>query len=584
MQNGRRIERTDITHLCSRYEKLQEVVILIVHGRELKWIFRENDDKLYTDKGNANQKLVKMTKRRKTMKKRVVSLLLCTAMLTSLLTGCGGNSGGGSSEGDSDELVTIVMPMATTGDAPSALEEVEAEMNKITEEEIGVHVVIEPIPFANLSSQQTLAISSGDQMDLVLALWEGGVGNYVESGALIELTDLLDEYGQDIMDTAGTAMAGGYYQNKLYAVPNVEVQGHSYGFMARKDMVEELGFEFSTDQVYTIDDLEALFAAFKEKYGDGYYCVAGTTSNSEFFNYLYGHVDAMGSSGLGFPAGGLIDCLDKSNTTIENVYASDEYMEYAERMYDWAQKGYFSSDAATNTDDGTAQIASGYYLGQFNTADAMNQTQFSAACATDMVLIPIVDTYSMTGMFQQVLWGISSNCEHPDKAMQFLNMLYSDAELVRLLMFGIEGEHYEVVEQGEVEYEKVIDFPEGVDAMNSTYYITLGVFGNQNLYPVWVPADLSQYDLRDELNEIASEESRQSVALNYAFDSSELATEFSAVSSVISQYGAAIACGAVDPATQVPAFVSALEAAGIDELIDANQEQFDAFLAENASK
>lgn len=99
------------------------------------------------------------------MKKRVVSLLLCTAMLTSLLTGCGGNSGGGSSEGDSDELVTIVMPMATLGDAPSDLEKVEAEMNKITEDEIGVRLFIEPIPFSDLNSQQTLAISSGDQMD-----------------------------------------------------------------------------------------------------------------------------------------------------------------------------------------------------------------------------------------------------------------------------------------------------------------------------------------------------------------------------------------------------------------------------------
>lgn len=514
------------------------------------------------------------------MKKRVVSLLLCTAMLTSLLTGCGGNSGGGNSEGDSDELVTIVMPMATLGEAPGDLEAVEAEMNKITEEEIGVHVVIEPIPFSDLQSQQTLAISSGDQLDLVLSLWQGSIGSYVESGAVIELTDLIEEYGQDILDSAGAALSGGYYQDTLYAVPNVETQGHAYGFYARKDVVEELGFEFDPSQTYTIEDLEALFAAYKEAYGDGYYCVAGTTSNSDFFQYLYGHADNLGNGSTGYTCGGLVDCLDKTDTTVKNIYATDEYMKYAEKMYDWAQKGYFSADAATNTDAGTAQIASGNYLGQFNTTDEMTIVSTSAACATEMVPITIVDPYSMTGMFQAVLWGVSSNCEYPEKAMQLLNMLYSDADLLRLLMFGIEGQHYVVVEQGEEDYQKVIDFPEGGDAMNSSYYITLGVYGDQSLYPVWSPADLSQYDMRAELNELVSDESRQSVALNYAFDSSELSTEYSAVSSVVSQYAGAVACGAVDPATQVPAFVDALEAAGINDLIAANQEQLDAFLAE----
>ena len=71
----------------------------------------------------------------------------------------------------------------------------------------------------------------------------------------------------------------------------------------------------------------------------------------------------MGGSSAGYPAGGLVDCLDKTDTTVKNIYATDEYLDYAERMYDWAQKGYFSADAATNTDSGTAQIAAGNYLG-----------------------------------------------------------------------------------------------------------------------------------------------------------------------------------------------------------------------------
>lgn len=509
-------------------------------------------------------------------KKRLLAALLATAVIS------GGMFVGEMKEVKADDIVDIVMPMATLGEAPSDLEKVEAKLNELTEEKIGVHLIIEPIPFSDLSSQQNLMLSSGDQIDLVLSLWESGISNYVEKGAVIELTDLLEEYGQDILKSVGSGVAGGYYADALYAVPNAESQGHSYGFYARTDVIEELGFTFDPEAVYTIEDLEELFAAYKEKYGDGYYCVAGTASTSDFFMYLKGHTDALGNGAGGtggYATGALVDCLDKENTTIQNLYATEEYMEYAEKMYNWAQKGYYSADAATNTDSGTAQIASGNYLGQFNPTEATTQVQVSSACGTDMTPITIVDPFSTTGMYQSVLWGISSNCENPEKAMEMLNLLYGDAEVVSMLMYGIEGETYEVVEQGD-DYKKVIDFTEGMNSMNSPYYVTLGVFGNQNLYPQWLPAGLDQYEKLENFNEYVKQEDRQSVALKYAFNYSELSSNYSAVNAVISQYAGAIACGSVDPSTQIPAFVKALEEAGINELIEANQKQFDAWLSE----
>lgn len=507
------------------------------------------------------------------MKKRMLSMLLSAGMVVSML-------GVQNVSADAKDVVDIVMPMATLGEAPAKLEEVESKINEITEEKIGVHLIIEPIPFGDLASQQNLMISSGDQLDLVLSLWQGGIGSYADKGAVIELDDLVEEYGQDIKDAVGSGLAGGYFDGQLYAVPNAELQGHSYGFVARKDIVDELGFEFDQDKVYTVDELEALFAAYKEAYGEGHYCIAGTTSSSEFFNYLYGHVDNLGTSTRGFTSGGLIDSLNKEDTTIENIYSSDEYMEYAKKMYDWAQKGYFSSDAATNTDAGTAQVASGNYLGQFSNTEPSGMAQFASAFGTEVVPITIVSPYSTTGMYQSVLWGISSNCEEPEKAMQLLNLLYEDGDVLSLLMYGVEGETYEVIEKGEG-YQKVIDFPEGMDAMNSPYYVTLGVFGNQNIYPVWAPDTMDHYQQAADFNEKVQSDECKSVALNYSFSHSDYSTEESAVNAVISQYTGAIACGSVDPEKQIPIFVKALEDAGINTLIEANQEQFDQWLSNN---
>lgn len=472
------------------------------------------------------------------MRKKAISAMLCATLLASMLTGCGAEK---AVEAGTGKVDTIVMSMPTLGEAPADLEKIEDAINAITEEKIGVHLVMEPIPFSDLSKTQNLMISSGDQLDVVLSLWEGGIGSYAEKGAVIDLTDLIDEYGKDIVEAVGPSIAGGYYNETLYGVPDGELWGHQYGFYARKDIVEELGFSYDNDTLYTVEDLEALFQAYKDKYGDGYYCVAGTTPNSEFFNYLSGHPDGMGASSVGYACGGLVDCLDKTNTTIENVYASDEYMAYAEKT---------------------------------------TITQVSSACGTEMVPITLVSPYAATSMYQSIQWGISSNCETPEKAMQMLNMLYADPEVLSLLMYGIEDEHYVVETQGEG-YKKVVTFPEGTDSMNSTYYVTLGVFGDHALYPVWSPDTLDSYELITEFNDIVSVEDCQSVALNYAYNYDDLSTAYSAVSAVISQYSGAIATGSVDPAKEIPEFVKALEDAGINDLIDANQIQFNEWLEKN---
>lgn len=42
---------------------------------------------------------------------------------------------------------------------------------------------------------------------------------------------------------------------------------------------------------------------------------------------------------------------DFTNMTISNMYETDEYANFAQLMYDWAQAGFISKDAATSTED-----------------------------------------------------------------------------------------------------------------------------------------------------------------------------------------------------------------------------------------
>ena len=111
---------------------------------------------------------------------------------------------------------------------------------------------------------------------------------------------------------------------------------------------------------------------------------------------------------------------------------------------------------------------------------------------------------------------MSATCANPGKAVQFLNLLYTDSELVNLLLYGIEGVHYAL--QPDV----TIDYPEGVTAKTVGYQNTLGwLLPNQTLSHVFRG---NSPRLWDELLTF-NESSPVSGALDFIFDDGPVAAE-----------------------------------------------------------
>lgn len=474
------------------------------------------------------------------------------------------------SEGD---VYNIVMEIPTLGSEPSGLAEVEAAINEIVEPEIGVNVTLYPISVSDLKSQTNLMIASGDKLDLVSVI--GGLSDYVSKNAFLSLDDLYNQYGQDIKDAEGIAMAGGYYDGKLYAVPSEEKMVLVDGYFARKDMLDELGFTFEEDKVYTADDLSKLFKAFKDKYGEGYYGIAGTGSTSNYYSSFHA-VDYLGSS---MNTGVLIGAGFDGDTKVTDLFGTPEYEEFANTMYDWAQSGYFSPDASTNTDAATTQIQSGFYLGYFAGTDIDAKMNVSRDCGTEMVPITLVDKYCATQKYQSTMWSIPYNCENPEKTFQFLNMLYADNELDNILTYGLEGISYEVVEKGEVPGQAVIRFADGVNESNSPYHMPLHVYGDKSTISVFEPLTLDYYKELKEFNSSVSDK-RKSCTLGYVFNAANVSAQKAAVDAVVSQYTGIISTGAQNPAEILPEFRQALKDAGIEEIVKENQTQLDTWMAE----
>ena len=191
-------------------------------------------------------------------KKKLKFLALGMAVvlfMSALLTGCGGkgdsgDGGNGMSEGTAEndgndggagdasgEIYEVVIQFPTLGDTPKDLQMVEDELNKITEPEIGVHVTFYPASAFELNNTTNMMVSSGEKLDLAMCMFEGGAQSYVNKGMLIELDELVEKYGQDIVAAEGVAMSGGYYDGTLYTVPTEEKMGRVKIFEARRDLL-----------------------------------------------------------------------------------------------------------------------------------------------------------------------------------------------------------------------------------------------------------------------------------------------------------------------------------------------------------
>ncbi len=192
----------------------------------------------------------------------------------------------------------------------------------------------------------------------------------------------------------------------------------------------------------------------------------------------------------------------------------------------------------------------------------------SISCGMDMITIPlmepIVTEYSLEST---VHWGISQKCEHPKEAMEFLNLMYTDSELVNLMIYGIEGIHYEIQGDG------TIDYPEGVDRKNVGY---------QNTQPWFLPNQLISYvwngndPLVWEKTRLFNEEAKWQESLFFDFETEDISEEIEKLEEIIEKYTYGLESGQLNPDIYLPMMLEEMEKAGAERVVEEVQKQWDA--------
>ncbi|AIQ31539.1 hypothetical protein P40081_27855 [Paenibacillus sp. FSL P4-0081] len=504
--------------------------------------------------------------------KKLITLTLVLAL--SALTACSNNSESSKNNiadtKTAADIPTIIWQYPTPGNLGSGFQEVEDTLNAMLEKDVGARVKFEPVGLMESSKKASLSVSVGEQLDIMLTAFTG-LGPSVDTGMIVPLDDLLDKFGTDIKEQTGAALLGSSYNSKIYGVPPAFINGHGYGFYAQTDILNKYGITIDPNKKYTYEDLSKIFATVKAGEGKEFYLTIPWNTTQDPANNSFNEYDKIGGS----LASGVL-MLDKGfdNTTITNLFATDAYANYAKTMYDWAQKGYISPDAAITKQSVDSLLATKKYFGMFYWNDVLNAEEYGASNGVNITAIPMYDPYVGGNGGQVITWNITKTSKKPDKAMEVLNYIYKNKEAAWLLQFGIEGKSYKVVEKTDqgtrIEYLNK-------DTSKLPYYQPYGIYGNRLEWPVTGTVPINKNEIVKKADE-SIPESRYSPAIGYTFVQDKVSTEMAAVNTVIDQYTPAINSGLVDPDKQLPEFLSALKAAGIDKIIKENQTQFDEWL------
>ena len=65
----------------------------------------------------------------------------------------------------------------------------------------------------------------------------------------------------------------------------------------------------------------------------------------------------------------------------------------------------------------------------------------------EITAIPITEKSLSTESVNFIEWVIAGQCEHPEKALAVLNLLYTNSDFQNLFRYGIEGKDYVVKDE-----------------------------------------------------------------------------------------------------------------------------------------
>lgn len=475
---------------------------------------------------------------------RIASLLMAVTMLGGIY-GCSGNSN--KEEGGDMPTVTWYMP----GDKQADMALVMEEANKIIEPAVGAKLDLQIIDSGSYTEKMNMSMSSQEVFDICFTGFVNPFDTTAEKGAYLALDELLETTPALKESIPDWLWEAGSRNGEIYAVPNYQVcSGYFTSFMFT-DLIEELGIDVKS--VSKPDDFEPILAKIKE-------------THPELYPWRIGNgVTMWGQQYYEEVATGVVIEKDAAEPKAIVQYEAEHNFDGAQKTREWYEKGYIRADVASAGDDNLDWV-NGKYGVFHSTYKPGVEAEFAPKFGGRQVTaFKVGEPYVTRQKCTAAMTAISRTSKHPEEAIKIIELVNTNKELYNLLCYGIEGKHYQKVDDNHVKLDK-----------DSGYYMNAAwKFGNQfNAYLLEGQED----DVWEQTIKM-NEEAEKSLLLGFVFDTTPVQSEIAQVTAVADEYSA-ISNGSRDYHEFLDEYKSRMKAAGVEKIRDEVQRQIDEYMKE----
>ena len=484
------------------------------------------------------------------MKKRVGIILLVGIILVGVL----GLSGCNKAEtGSKLTTLTWYLPGVDMGN----LSLVEEEINKKLNSEYNINLDIVLIDAGNYANKMQIINASKEEYDLCFTSnWMNDFYQGATTGALADITELVPKYAPKLYGLMSSDIWNAIrIDGKLYSVPNWQIQAQGLALSIPQGKLDKVNM--SIDELNTFEDVT--------KYLENLSKVETNTDqfNSDWIqNATYYGIAMLGETSIP----GAIYFKGDNATKVINQYETPEFREYVKLMRSWVENGYISGVHETETYNKAAKsgierepLRITVYSPKLerileNTGYDWSVRQFSPAVMS-------------TAGIAAAMTGVSATSKYPEVAVRMLEIVNSDKEIFNLICYGVEGKHFEKVDENHIKrlenasYTGVSDFYIGNTALG---YLLEGTDDNVN-------------DVTREINDTAI----LLPTMGFYVDTTNILTEISNCKTVINEQLDVLERGIVPADEGVDKLCADLKKAGADKIVAEYQRQLDEWMAKN---
>lgn len=525
--------------------------------------------------------------------KKFLSLLLAGTMVISLAACGGGDTPGTTSTSDAANAGTdapaaegidlserVDLVFYVMGDAPVDEKVVEDAVNEKLLEKANATVDFQFSTWTDFQQKYSLEMTSGSADMIYIANWLD-YARLARSGAFLELDEMLDTVAPDLKALVADTINMCAVDGQIYAIPSAWDEYVSTGILYREDLRKK----FDLPVPNSLDNMEAYLLGIKENMPDQP-LLSVTAEESRGMKTSF---DAAWMLNLKYPwveANGLDYGLAANYDTPSDVYDywfSDDFVEDMKLMKKWADLGFWSKSALSDTNNSeafksgqTVAYVSGQNPAKYITA-IKDCEEGGQGWEPGYIAYGEVTGAIYPGHATQNGTAIVRGCKNPERALYVLQLLMCDQEINNLVQYGIEGTHYEIDENG-FYVNKTTDF--NYEAFN-TWNLRNGNFKLSQ------PSDVKLNEISERYAELAGKTKfpYTDIYSGFSEDYEAYSAERSAVNNVMRQYLAPLQAGLVsDVDAAVEEFRTKVKDAGLDVVREGYKEQWLAYCEEYGYK